>query len=140
MTRRICLLALAAAPLRADARQDILDLFTNLSAALSSGDPVQFIQMFDSAMPGYHMLEINVAALARQAQVKSSIEILSDEGDDALRKVDLDWYINIVQTENGAASAQRREIIHCRVAREKKKWRIVSLEPLAFFAPPTPSP
>ena len=138
MTRRRWIVTLLVAPLCADEQQDIRDLFTQVAAALSAGDPAGFMRPFNPSMPGYHTIELNVAALARQAEIRSTIEVLRDEGDDSLRKVELDWYLNIVELQDAAGSTQRREVIRCQVAREKKKWRIVSLQPLAFFAPPGP--
>jgi hypothetical protein len=83
MTRRGLLLGMLTVGLRADDAQDVWDVFTELASALSEGNPVQFLKAFDRSMTGYRMLEADVTALLGQAEVQSSIEILSDEGNGA---------------------------------------------------------
>ncbi len=138
MTRRALLVAFAVFPLRADDAQQIWDLFTQLASALSEGNTDTFLQPFDHAMPGYEDLRAEVTALLAQSQVKSSIELLSDEGDDRARTVEWDWFLEIVGQQDSPTITRRRERVRCRLVKQKKKWRITSIEPLAFFAPPKP--
>ena len=79
----------------ADAHDDVIDLFTSMAAALSEINVPQFMDAFDKDMPDYGNLKTGVTALVRQADVTSSVEPLSDEGDDTKRTVDLDWYLEI---------------------------------------------
>ena len=136
MTRRGLLATLAAFSLRADDAQQVWDLFTELAAALSAGNAAGFMKPFDRAMPGYETLEANVSGLLLQAQVQSSIELLSDEGGDAARTVELDWLLRIVEQLDTGAITERRERVRSRLAKQNKKWRILSFEPLALFTPP----
>jgi len=136
MTRRGLLFGWMALRLRADDAQDVWDLFTEVASALSEGNAAQFLKAFDRSMPGYAMLEANVIALLAQAEVQSSIEILSDEGTGATRAVELDWFLQIVAQQEAGGSTRRRERVHCRLAKQGKRWRITSIEPLAFFAAP----
>ena len=137
MTRRGLLLAMAATRLlRADEAQDIRDFFGQLESALSEGSTDQFLKGFDRSMPGYQMLAANVAVLVEQADVQSSIEVLSDEGVDASRMVELDWFLQLVELRPGGESTRRREQVHCTLKRQAKKWRITRMEPLSLFAPP----
>jgi hypothetical protein len=138
MTRRGLLFAMLAAALRADDAQDVWDLFTQMASALSEGNAVQFLAAFDRSMAGYQALEANVSALLRQAEVQSSIEVLSDAGDGVSRSVELDWFLQIVEQQDAAGSTRRRERVRCKLAKQGKKWRITALGPLAFFAPPRP--
>ena len=138
MTRRELLFAMMAAPLRADDAQDVWDLFTQMASALSEGNEVQFLTAFDRSMAGYQTLETNVSALLRQAEVQSSIEVLSDAGNGVSRSVELDWFLQIVEQQEAAGSTRRRERVRCKLAKQGKKWRITALEPLALFAPPRP--
>jgi len=140
MTRRGLILACAAlplgAPLYSDDAQQAWDLFTDLAAALSSGNAAQFMSFFDREMPGYPALATDIAALVLQADLHSSIEVLRNEGDGAARTVELDWYLQIVEQQDAGGSTQRRERIRCRLAKQKNKWKIAALEPLSFFTPP----
>jgi len=136
MTRRGLLLAMLTVRLRADDAQEVWDLFTQLASALSEGNPVQFLKAFDRSMAGYRILEADVTALLSQAEVQSSIEVLSGEGNGAARMVELDWFLQIVEQQDAAGSTRRRERVRCRLSKQKKKWLITGLDPLALFAPP----
>jgi hypothetical protein len=136
MTRRRLLLAIAAVPIaRADEAQDVRDFFGQLESALSEGNAGQFMRGFDRSMPGYEMLAANVEALVQQADVQSSVEVLSDEGTATSRKLELDWFLQFVEPKPGGDTARRREQVHCTLTLQGKKWRITSMEPLSLFAP-----
>ena len=139
MTRRALLATLAASRLRADDAQQVWDLFTQLAAALSAGNPGEFMQYFDRAMPGYETLRADVSGLLLGYEVHSSIELLNDEGTGAARMVELDWFLQIVERLDTAGTTRRRERVRCRLAKQGKKWRITALDPLTFFAPPKPA-
>ena len=136
MTRRALLLVPLATRLRADSAQQVWDLFTSLASALSACDATAFLNAFNPAMPGYEALRTGVTALLREAEVQSSIELVEDEGDDRSRAVELDWLVHLVSRQDGAVAERRRERVKCRVEKSGSKWRIASLEPLQFFAPP----
>ena len=138
MTRRGLLATLAALSLRADEAQQVWDLFTELAAVLSAGNAAEFMKPFDRAMPGYGTLEADVRGLLLQAQVQSSIELLNDEGNDSARTVELDWLLRIVEQLDTGAITERRERVRSRLAKQNKKWRILSFDPLTFFTPPRP--
>jgi hypothetical protein len=82
IARRAFLAALVA-PLFADTRQEIIDLFTTMASALSEGNGLAFLDHVDHAMPDYGKLEKYIIALAAQNEVMSSIDVLKEEGDDA---------------------------------------------------------
>ncbi len=137
MTRRSLFLTMAAAlVLRADEAQDVRDFFGQLLSSLSEGNADQFMKNFDRSMPGYEMLAANVAALVGQADVQSSVEVLSDEGTNSGRMLELDWFLQFVEPQPGGATTRRREQVHCTLARQGKKWRITRMAPLSMFAPP----
>jgi hypothetical protein len=123
-------------PVHANDDQDIWDVLTQAASALSEGNARNFLAAFDRAMPGYNTLDANVSALLDQCQVQSSIEILRQEGTGAMRNVELDWFLQVVEQHETAEVVRRRERVRCRLARQGKKWRITSLEPLSLFAPP----
>jgi hypothetical protein len=143
MTRRRAILAVAAVslaePLDADDASDIWELLTQAAAALSAGNAPEFMQGFDRSMPGYSMLATNISGLIAAYEVESSIEMLSEEGSSSTRTVELDWYLQLIEQQDETNTIRRRDRITCRLMKIGKKWKIVALEPIAFFAPPAPA-
>jgi hypothetical protein len=137
-SRRAFLVALAAVGLRADDGQEIWEVLTDMASALSEGNASSFLRPFDRAMPGYEMLKANVTALLGQYKVQSSIEPVSDEAGSTGHALEFDWLMQIVEQEDGVNAIRRRDRVRCRMVKQGKRWRIVSFEPLAFFAPPEP--
>jgi hypothetical protein len=125
--------------LRADEAQDVWNVLTEAASALSEANAKSFLALFDRSMPDYGMLEANVNALLNQDQVQSSIELLSEEGDSTIRMVELDWFLQVVEQQDTAGLARRRERVRCRLAKRGRKWIITSIEPVAFFAPLRPT-
>lgn len=126
---------LACAALIADTHDDVIDLFTSMAAALSEVNVPLFIDAFDKDMPDYDQIKAGVTALLAQADLTSSVEPLSDEGDDSKRTVDLDWYLEIRSLLPDGPLMRRREVVHCELRKEKKHWKIVALKPIDFFGP-----
>ena len=120
--------------LAADTHADVVDLFASMAAALSEINPPQFMSAFDKDMPDYEKLKAEVAALVKQADISSSVEPLKDEGDETKRNVDLDWYLEIRSLAPDGPLVRRRDVIHCELRKDKKRWKIVSLKPIEFFA------
>lgn len=135
MTRRFALLLPMAACLRADSEKDVRNLIASLADALSAGKVEAFLEGFDKAMRGLDNLRFNVEGLLSQADVGCSIEITGNEGDDAARKVTLDWILTF-EKKDAPGTTRRQKTVHCRVKKLGKKWRIVSFEPLDLFASP----
>ena len=120
---------LAAFALQAQPPRDVLELFRDVAEALSANEPGDFMDHFDRMMPGYATLRDEVRALLDGSEVGSSIEIVTDEGNDQRRTLQLDWVLQINR------DAPRRQIVKCRVERQGKKWKIAALEPVEFFKP-----
>ena len=135
LARRAFLMALVV-PLLADTRQQILDLITDLASALSEGNGLAFLDHFDHSMPDYQKLEQNILALTAQNEVSAAIDILKQDGDDHAQTIELDWFLQIRSREDNGPLDRRRETVKCRVERNKKKWKVVSIEPIVLFAPP----
>jgi hypothetical protein len=119
--------------LHADTHDDIIDLFASMAAALSEINVPQFMDAFDKDMPEYGKLKSAVTALVNQADVSSSVDPVKDEGDEARRTVDLDWYLEIRSLLPDGPIVRRREVVHCELRKEKKRWKIVDLKPIEFF-------
>ncbi len=136
MTRRLLFLLPLAALLRADSQHEVEDVITSAASGLSAGKPEVFLEAFDPAMPGYQKLSDAVTALESAAEIECSIQVTSNQGDDATRALELDWILRIDRREAGAGSVHRQETVKCSLRKTGKKWRIVAFEPVEFFAPP----
>ena len=136
IARSLGLLAsLAIGGFAADVHDQVVDLFASMAAALTAVNAPQFMAAFDKNMSGYDKLKDQVDALVNQAEISSSVEPLKDEGDDSKRTVELDWYMEIRSVAQDGPIARRREIVTCELRKEGKRWKIVSLKPVEFFAP-----
>ena len=128
--------AFAGSALAADAQQQVFDLFSKIASALSDDDPAMFVEAVDSNMPNFQDFRRNLVALTDLADITNSIEVTSDTGDDSHRAEELDWFLEIVGKSDPHPVERRREIVKFRLERKAKKWKIVSLDPISFFAPP----
>ena len=136
MTRRQAILMLAAVPLAADDSSDIWDLLTQVAAALGAGNASDFMQAFDRSMPGYEMLASYISGLVVEYEVHSSIDLVKEEDADSTRTAELDWILELIEQQDETNITRRRQRIICRLKKTGKKWKIVALEPISFFAPP----
>jgi hypothetical protein len=136
--RRLFLLTMTGCALaRADAPQEVIDLFASMASALSESNPDVFLRAIDPSMPGYGRFAANVEALGAQNSLSNSVEITKQDGDDRVQVVELDWLIEITGKGQSHVFVRREALVKCRLERRKKKWRIVSLDPADFFAPPS---
>ena len=142
--RSIALLCIAAVFACADAHDDVIDAVTSMAGALSeNGDPAvtrtanvaKFMSVFSKDMPDYDTLENNVTALVNSGGVSSSVQPLSEDGNDQMYKIDLDWLLEIRSLEQDGPIVRRRQVVHCELRKENKHWKIVALKPIEFFAP-----
>lgn len=115
-----------------------IDFLASTASALSeahseqpsiASDAGPFLDHFDSNMPGFAALRDEVEALVAEADVSSSIEIVSDDGDDRKRTLELDWILQI------EGQSTRRKILKCTIERRKKDWQFTALDPIDFFKP-----
>jgi hypothetical protein len=136
MTRRGLIFAVLASPLVADDSSDVWELLSEVAAALAQGNIMEFLQAFDRNMPEYQTLNTNVTALVNRYEVGSTIEPLNDEGQNGSRNVELDWFLELVEQQDETNVTRRRDRVRCHVVKIGKNWKIVSLEPVSFFAPP----
>jgi hypothetical protein len=138
MRIRLLLLASLMASLVAFAEvpEDVWKVFADAAEALANDDASAFLGQFDRNMPGYAALRTNVEALLNANQVISTVVTISDEGDDHMRSLELDWLLALNEKHDPETRKEtRRNIIKVRVERQGKRWKIVSLEPVDFFRP-----
>ena len=118
----------------ADSSADVLNVFSAAAEALTNDDASAFLANFDRSMPEYAVLRGNIEGLLAGYEVGSTIEVVTDEGDDEKRTVALDWLL-VTSEKNAVNGAQqtRRRIVKCSLEHRGKQWRITALTPLDFF-------
>jgi len=125
-------LALAFA---ADPAREASSVITELAASLTAGNLELFLEPFDRGMPNYATLSANVAALMRQGQTQSYIEVVKNEGDDKTRTIEADWELRIQRDTDATASTGRESHIFVRMEKQGKRWRIMAFSPVGFLEP-----
>jgi hypothetical protein len=125
--------ALMQVPLRGVER-DVLDLLGQLATALSGGDAHDFLSAFDSSMPGYGQFEANVIALTEQNEILTSMAPIQEHKQGSELVLELDWLLELRSRQPSGPLVRRRETVTCRLAKRRKRWRIVALSPLDFFS------
>lgn len=106
---------------------DVVEFVRSAAEALSLGNASAFLDKLDQDMPEYPKLRGEIEALTASGDVGSAIEIVSDEGDDRGRSLELDWLLEVRDQK------ARRGIVKCRIERRGKRWKITRLEPVEFF-------
>jgi hypothetical protein len=118
--------------------QSVIDFLAGAAGALSQAhsddsaapsDAGPFFDYFDSNMPEYSTLRGYVEALVAQAAVSSSIEVVTDSGDDKKRTLELDWVLQIQD------QPMRRRVVKVTIEKRKKDWKFTALDPVDFFKP-----
>ena len=131
---RTALLLLISTVALADSTADVLNVFSAAAEALTNDDSSAFLDNFVRNMPEYAALRSNIEGLLAAYEVGSTIEVVTDEGDDEKRTVALDWLLVVSEknTVNGDQQTRRR-IVKCSLVRQGKQWRITALAPVDFF-------
>ena len=129
--RALLLIGLAAYSARADERTDILDIVSPLATALADEDATGFLAGIDPEVPDYGRLRDFVMGLLNEAWVSSSVDLVRVKGDVA----ELDWSMRLRAKSPAGGSEERRQTLTVKIDRKRKK--IVALEPVAFFRPMT---
>ena len=137
MRRLFLIAAMSAALVSGDAKQDVIDLFATMAAALSESSPQVFLRAIDPAMPGYARFAADVNALAMQNTLSNSVVFVKQDGDDRSQVVELDWLLEITGKAESHVFVRRETMVKCRVERQRRGWRIVAFDPADFFTPPS---
>ena len=133
MTRWAALLLLSGIAF-AEPPADVLDFFRTAADALATDNASAFLDKFDRNLPEYAMLRTEVEGLLAAYDVSSTIEVVSDQGDNQKRSLELDWLL--LTSEKAATNgdnATRRRIVKCQIERRGRQWKITALEPVEFF-------
>ena len=140
MNRRV-FLAQAALPLLAsgDAESDVWEVVAAMAAGLSEPSVPAFMKPIERSLPEYETLAANVRAMIDQADVESNVRPLRNEGSETARTLELDWQLRLkrkAERGDGPRMVSREEAVTMGCRKDGKKWLVVKLEPLVFFAPP----
>jgi hypothetical protein len=120
----------------AQSSPDVVSFLQSTGAALANGhdggirgepDIGPFLDHFDPDMPGFVEFRDEIQDLLTQAKVGTAIEVISDDGDDTKRELQLDWLLEIEDQR------PRRKVVKCTIERMKGKWKITALDPIDFF-------
>ena len=110
-----------------------MEVFRSASEALANQDADAFLDSFDPKMAEYEKLRDEIQDLFGTArEIGSTIDVITDEGDEQKRTLELDWLLKIDNAE------PRRQIVKCQVEKRGKKWKITALDPVEFFKAPAP--
>ncbi len=145
IARSAVLVCVVAAFASADAHDDVMEVIASMAGALtevtdtgggvSRGNVQKFMDAFSKDLPDYDTLKNNVTALANEGEISSSIDPVAEDGNDQARTIDLDWFLQVRSLEQDGPIVQRREVVHCKLRKHNKHWKIVALKPMDFFAP-----
>jgi len=106
------------------------------SRALQARNAARFLSYFDrKRFSDYSQIESSVVALAKQADIASSIEVSGWEPDGDGYLGTVDWILQLTLISAPGKVQTRREQIKLRVAKPKNRWKIVELTPVSFFRP-----
>jgi len=105
-----------------------MEVFRDIAEALANRDADAFLDQFDRQMPGYEKLRDEIRELLAVTQeIGTTVDVISDEGDEQKRSLELDWVLKFDTAD------PRRQIVKCRAEKQGKKWKITALEPVEFF-------
>ena len=136
LSSRRAFLAFAAAALQAADDSSTLDLLTKLAARLSDGNSTGAIDPFSKNIPGYGDVVRNLDALASQYEIICTIEIREEFGDEAHRKTETEWFLQLKSKQQDGPTARRNSVVRIETQRASGKWRITSMEPRTLLDPP----
>lgn len=120
----------------ADASQDVYNLVASMASALAEDNATDFANSLSKDMPGRDAVIKDVRAMLAQANTASTVVPGENEGDDSKRTIAVEWTLNMKRRGEDVRSDQRRAEVTITAVREGKKWKVTSIEPLSFFAPP----
>ena len=126
---------MAFAAVAAKTPETPVSVLSDLSSSLSNSNPAGALSVFDHQMPGYASLERNLQALAEQCDVGSTIEIVTDDEEGGIHKLDLDWFMQVTSRGDSNQLERRRVRVKAEMRQIKGKWKITAIEPVSLFDP-----
>lgn len=113
----------------------IRQVIRDASRALQAGNAPLFLASFDRrSFEGFDRLREQLAALGAQRRIASSVDSGAPFGGPAEWTVRVDWLLDLTPRLDPGPVERRRETITVGMRKLRGRWRIVSLEPRAFFS------
>ncbi len=126
-----------AAPCLNGQQDPVPAVLADLAMALSQGDAVAAIGVFDRAMKGFESVSANIEALVAQSEVLCAIDVVTGTVTGAIHEIDSDWYLQIKGRASGEV-IRRRERVHLRIEKLRGRWRITGFSPSRILEPSGP--
>jgi hypothetical protein len=106
---------------------DVLEFFRSVGVDLAEANTRAFLDKFDPACSGFAQIREDATDLLTRFEVGTTIDVVTDQGDENKRTLELDWLLTIEGVE------QRRKLVKCTIEKRGKKWKIVAFEPVELF-------
>lgn len=121
-----------------DARQEITAELGEIASALSAGNAEGVMKRVAASLPERDLFEGNVRGMLQLAQVATTLEAREWKTEGARTVVVLDWFLELRRSGEGSvlATQRRRQLVEAVWEKAGKRWKIVALKPMEFFAPP----
>ena len=107
---------------------------TNRPPDNSPVNPSWFFRSVDPAMSGLESFRAGLTALLRRGELESSLDLVSNDGDDRVRTLEVDWSLQVLDDQTQISVIRREKRIQVRMVWQGKRWRIAALAPVDFFA------
>ncbi len=128
--RLVVLAAFATFALQAADNADIRATLGTVANALTANDPSSAMEPFSKSFAKYDKLRDYFTGLTAAFSIVNEVDVLDQQDSQATVR----WAITLAS--NGSNhSTHRAAEIHLRMAREKKKWKIVDFSPIDLFDP-----
>jgi hypothetical protein len=111
------------------------DTIAEMAGSLAESEPVAFFGAFSRDFPRREELFRNVRALEREFEIASTVDVIESTEENGEASLDLDWSVELRPRAGTGQLVRRRERIEVKMRREGRSWRVISLQPLSFFAP-----
>jgi hypothetical protein len=119
-----------AAPPRSSEAWDAVYAFAQ---SLNDEGSAPGMRQFDPAMAGFADLKSAVAALWTRYRIEPALDLKSNEGDDAVRVLEIDWTLTLNNPQDPLDSTRRDQKTTIHVQKQGKAWRIVEFSPASLF-------
>jgi hypothetical protein len=97
--------------------------------------PSSFLATFDSKMPGYQQLVQDITALTLLGPIESSVELITNDGDDHARSVEVEWTLHVLNRDTSIGQLHRDQRLKLHLEWQGKHWRVTSIDHPEFFRP-----
>jgi hypothetical protein len=106
------------------------------ASALQNEELQPQMEQFNRSMPDYADLKNAITALWTRYRIEPSLDLKSNEGDDAHRTLQIDWLLTLNNPQDPVHSTRREQSVVCVVEKRGNAWKIVSFSPASLFTVP----